>query len=103
RLPYTGDGPAELLSEFGMAVVRDMPGVGKNLHDHFNTYLVFRCPQKVTVNDMAMSPALKLKAAAQYAVSRSGHLSNAGIYAGALVRTDPRLEQPDLQINMSGW
>ena len=39
----------------------------------------------------------------QYAISRSGHLSNAGIYAGALVRTDPRLEQPDLQINMSGW
>ena len=39
----------------------------------------------------------------QYAVTRSGHLSNAGIYAGALVRTDPRLEQPDLQINMSGW
>src|SRR5205085_2729307 len=35
--------------------------------------------------------------------SRSGHLSNAGIYAGALVRTDTRLEEPDLQINMSGW
>jgi choline dehydrogenase len=102
-LQLSGLGPADLLQEFGIPVVRDMPGVGKNLHDHFNTYLVFRCPQKVTVNDMAMSPALKLKAALQYAVSRSGHLSNAGIYAGALVRTDPRLEQPDLQINMSGW
>ena len=102
-LQLSGLGPADLLGEFGIPVVRDMPGVGKNLHDHFNTYLVFRCPQKVTVNDMAMSPALKLKAAVQYAVSRSGHLSNAGIYAGALVRTDPRLEEPDLQINMSGW
>jgi hypothetical protein len=51
---------------------------------------------------MAMSSARKLKAAVQYAVNRSGHLSNAGICAGALVRTDPRLEQPDLQINMSG-
>ena len=50
-----------------------------------------------------MSGVRKLKAAVQYATSRSGHLSNAGIYAGALVRTDPRLEQPDLQINMSGW
>ncbi len=86
-----------------MPVVRDMPGVGGHLHDHFNTYLVWRCAQKVTVNDMAMSPTRKLKAAVQYAVSRSGHLSNAGIYAGALVRTDPRLEEPDLQINMSGW
>ena len=80
-----------------------MPGVGAHLHDHFNTYLVWRCTQKVTVNDLATSPARKLKAAVQYAASRSGHLSNAGIYAGALVRTDPRLEQPDLQINMSGW
>ena len=80
------------------------PGTaGAQLHDHFNTYLVWRCPQKITVNDMALSPARKLTAAEQYAVSRSGHLSNAGIYAGALVRTDPRLEQPDLQINKSGW
>src|SRR6266705_5572989 len=57
-LQLSGLGPADLLSEFGIPVVRDMAGVGKNLHDHFNTYLVFRCPQKVTVNDMAMSPAL---------------------------------------------
>ena len=102
-LQLSGLGPADLLGKFGVLVISDMPGVGKNLHDHFNTYLVFRCPQRITVNDMAMSATLKLKAAVQYAVSRSGHLSNAGIYAGALVRTDPRLEQPDLQINMSGW
>jgi choline dehydrogenase len=102
-LQLSGLGPADLLARHGIPVVRDMPGVGAHLHDHFNTYLVWRCTQKITVNDMAMSPALKLKAAVQYAISRSGHLSNAGIYAGALVRTDPRLEEPDLQINMSGW
>jgi choline dehydrogenase len=102
-LQLSGLGPGELLNQFGIGVVRDMPGVGKNLHDHFNTYLVWRCPQRITVNDMAMSSALKVKALAQYLTSRSGHLSNAGIYAGALVRTDPRLEEPDLQINMSGW
>jgi choline dehydrogenase len=102
-LQLSGLGPAALLGEFDIPVVRDMPGVGAHLHDHFNTYLVWRCSQPITVNDMAMSATRKLKAAVQYATSRSGHLSNAGIYAGALVRTDPRLEQPDLQINMSGW
>jgi choline dehydrogenase len=102
-LQLSGLGPGELLAKHGIAVLRDMAGVGANLHDHFNTYLVWRCTQKVTVNDLAMSGAKKLKAAVQYALARSGHLSNAGIYAGALVRTDPRLEQPDLQINMSGW
>src|SRR5436309_10256696 len=50
-----------------------------------------------------MSGMRKLTAGVQYALSRSGHLSNAGIYAGAFVRSDPRLEQPDLQINMFGW
>ncbi|HVH77383.1 MAG TPA: GMC family oxidoreductase N-terminal domain-containing protein [Stellaceae bacterium] len=102
-LQLSGLGPGGLLREFGIGVVRDMPGVGANLHDHFNTYLVWRCAQPVTINDLARSPMRKVAAALQYAVSRSGHLSNAGIYAGAFVKSDPRLEQPDLQINMFGW
>jgi choline dehydrogenase len=102
-LQLSGLGPATLLQQFGIAVVRDMPGVGADLHDHFNNYLVWRCSQPVTINDLARSPLRKVQAAAQYAMSRSGHLSNAGIYAGALVKTDPRLDQPDMQINMFGW
>ena len=102
-LQLSGLGPASLLQQLGIPVVRDMPGVGADLHDHFNTYLVWRCAQPVTINDLARSTMRKVQAAAQYAVSRSGHLSNAGIYAGALVKSDPRLEQPDLQINMFGW
>ena len=102
-LQLSGLGPAALLQQLGIPVVRDMPGVGADLHDHFNTYLVWRCSQPVTINDLARSTMRKVQAAAQYAVSRSGHLSNAGIYAGALVKSDPRLEQPDLQINMFGW
>jgi choline dehydrogenase len=102
-LQLSGLGPAELLRRMGIRVVRDMPGVGANLHDHFNTYLVWRCSQKITINDLAMSGVRKMTAVVQYAVSRSGHLSNAGIYAGAFVKSDPRLAEPDLQINMFGW
>jgi choline dehydrogenase-like flavoprotein len=102
-LQLSGLGPAEVLQQYGIQVVRDMPGVGSHLHDHFNTYLVYRCSQPVTINDLAMSGMRKLTAGVQYALTRSGHLSNAGIYAGAFVRSDPRLEQPDLQINMFGW
>src|ERR1700720_586548 len=102
-LQLSGVGPGALLQEHGIAVVRDMEGVGKHLHDHFNTYLLWRCAQKVTLNDLAASPLMKLTAGVQYAFTRSGHLSNAGIYAGAFVKSDPRLEQPDLQINMFAW
>ncbi len=102
-MQLSGVGPGDLLREFGVPVVRDMEGVGKHLHDHFNTYLVWRCSQKVTLNDLAASPLMKLTSGIQYVFTRSGHLSNAGIYAGAFVKSDPRLEQPDLQINMFGW
>ncbi|HWB50787.1 MAG TPA: GMC family oxidoreductase N-terminal domain-containing protein, partial [Stellaceae bacterium] len=102
-LQLSGVGPGELLQEFGIPVVRDMEGVGKHLHDHFNTYLVWRCSQKVTLNDLAASPFRKLTQGVQYVFTRSGQLANAGIYAGAFVKSDPRLEQPDLQINMFGW
>jgi choline dehydrogenase len=102
-LQLSGVGPGELLQQHGIPIVRDMEGVGKHLHDHFNTYLVWRCSQKVTLNDLAASPLMKLASGVQYVFTRSGHLSNAGIYAGAFVKSDPRLEQPDLQINMFGW
>jgi choline dehydrogenase len=102
-LQLSGLGPAALLQQYAIPVARDMPGVGAHLHDHFNTYLVWRCAQPVTINDLAMSATRKLTAGVQYFFTRSGHLSNAGIYAGAFVKSDPRLEQPDLQINMFGW
>jgi choline dehydrogenase len=102
-LQLSGVGPGDLLQEYGVPVVRDMEGVGKHLHDHFNTYLVWRCSQKVTLNDLAASPLRKLTQGVQYVFTRSGQLANAGIYAGAFVKSDPRLEQPDLQINMFGW
>jgi len=101
-LQLSGVGPGELLADLDIPIVRDMPGVGKHLHDHFNTYLVWRSSRK-TVNDLALSPLRQFLSGAQYALTRSGHLSNAGIYAGAFVRSDQRLEQPDLQINMFGW
>jgi choline dehydrogenase len=102
-LQLSGLGPADLLQQFGIQVVRDMPGVGAHLHDHFNTYLVWRCAQPITINDLAKSAVRKFTAGVQYYVTGGGHLSNAGIYAGAFVKSDPRLEQPDLQINMFGW
>ena len=75
-------------AEHGIPVVLDMPGVGAHLHDHFNTYLVWRCTQKVTLNDMARSPLRILQAGIGYVLTRSGPMSNAGVYAGAMVKSE---------------
>jgi choline dehydrogenase len=102
-LQLSGIGPAEHLQAMNIAVVRDIKGVGENLQDHFNTYLSYRCSQPVTLNELAGSAVRRVLAGAQYALTRSGPLTGTGIYAGAFVRSDRRLERPDLQINMSAW
>ena len=102
-LQLSGIGPGELLRETGIAVQRDLPGVGRHLRDHFNTYLSFRCAEPVTMNDLANSLPRRLLAGAQYALLRKGPLTNTAISAGAFIRSDPRLERPDIQINMFSW
>ncbi len=102
-LLLSGLGPAEHLQDLGITVARDMQGVGANLQDHFNTYLVYCCPQRVSLNDLANSLPRRAAAAAQYAMFRSGPLTTTGIHVGAFIRSDARLERPDLQINMSAW
>jgi choline dehydrogenase len=102
-LMLSGLGPADHLKQHGIAVVRDMPGVGSHLHDHFNTYVAYRCTRPETMNDLANSWARQIVAGAQYALGRTGPLSTMGLFVGALVRSDRRLERPDLQINMFVW
>jgi choline dehydrogenase len=102
-LMLSGLGPAEHLGRHGIEVVRDMPGVGSHLHDHFNTYVAYRCAEPVTMNDLAISLRHRLKAVLQYAFGQTGPLASMGLLVGALVRSDKRLERPDLQINMFAW
>ena len=102
-LMLSGLGPGAHLKQHGIEVVRDMPGVGSHLHDHFNTYIAYRCAQPVTMNDLANSLPRRILAAAQYAIGRTGPLASMGLFVGAMIRSDRRLERPDLQINMFSW
>jgi choline dehydrogenase len=102
-LMLSGLGPAAHLQQFGIPVLRDMPGVGSHLHDHFNSYVAYRCAKPVTMNDLVLSLPRRLLAGAQYALARTGPLASMGLFVGALIRSDRRLERPDLQINMFAW
>ncbi|MBN8873610.1 MAG: choline dehydrogenase [Rhodospirillales bacterium] len=102
-LLLSGLGPAAHLQAMGVPVLRDLPGVGSNLHDHFNTYLSWRCARPVTLNELQNSMVRKAAAGLRYALFRDGPMASNGIHAGLFTRSDPRLERPDLQINLLEW
>jgi choline dehydrogenase len=102
-LQLSGVGPAQHLSDMGIDVVHDMPGVGSNLQDHFNTYFTYRISKNLSLNALQYSLTHRLVAGAKYVFLRSGPMSGNGMYVGALVRSDKRLERPDLQFNISAW
>ncbi len=102
-LMLSGLGPAQHLRDMGIDVARDMPAVGSNLHDHFNTYMSWRCTRPITLNDLENSWPRKILAGVRYGLFRSGPMASNGIHAGLFTRSDPRLERPDLQINLLEW
>ncbi len=102
-LQLSGIGPGALLQEMGIPVIRDMAAVGDHMQDHFYVRLAYRCTQPITMNELANSLPRKAFALAQWVLFRSGPLAGNGVTAGAFARSDPRLEQPDLQFNFSPW
>jgi choline dehydrogenase len=102
-LLLSGIGPAQHLQDMGVKVLHDLPGVGSNLHDHFNTYCTWRISRSISLNELHHSIPRQVVAGLQYALYRGGPMSGNGLYVGALVRSDESLERPDLQLNISAW
>lgn len=102
-LLLSGLGPAQHLRDMDIEVIRDMPAVGSSLHDHFNSYVSWRCSKRITLNDLENSPLRKVAAGVRYALFRSGPMASNGIHAGLFTRSDKRLERPDIQINLLEW
>jgi choline dehydrogenase len=102
-LLLSGIGPAAEIASCGIKPIHDLPGVGKNLRDHFYASLMFRCSKAITINDIVGSPVKKLLAGMEYVFLRRGPLSTNGIYAGVFARSDAGKDRPDIQINTNLW
>lgn len=48
-LQRSGVGNAELLAEFDIPLVHELPGVGENLQDHLEMYLQYECKEPVSL------------------------------------------------------
>ncbi|HEX4040785.1 MAG TPA: GMC family oxidoreductase N-terminal domain-containing protein, partial [Xanthobacteraceae bacterium] len=98
-LQLSGLGPAKILSELGIEVVADMPGVGADLQDHLQVRILYRCNRPITMNDVINRWRHRYAAGLRYLLSRKGLLTIGAGYAGAFLRTRPELATPDVQFH----
>ena len=99
-LQLSGLGPAALLRQHGIDVLRDIPGVGADLQDHLQARLQYRVTRPITVNDAVNRFDRRMWAGLRYVLFRKGPLAVSAGYAGGFFRTDPRLASPDVQCHL---
>lgn len=92
-LLLSGVGPADEIRAHGLDVVQDLPGVGRNLHDHPAGKLMARCPEPVSLFT-AETPGQLVR----YLLFRRGMLTSNGGEAIAFVRTRPERTAPDVEL-----
>ena len=94
-LMLSGIGPKAQLDEHSLAVVHDLPGVGANLQDH--PMVVPRWP---VTDGSPLRNALSEADQRAYTLARRGPLASVS-QAGAILRTDPELAAPDVQVTLT--
>jgi choline dehydrogenase len=99
-LELSGVGDAQRLTELGIPVVSDLPGVGENLQDHLNMYVESDVRAEETYFDYVNSWRI-LPTAARWVFTRRGILANPAAVAGAFFALDPASTRPDVQVHFA--
>jgi choline dehydrogenase len=95
-LLLSGIGPADEIRRLGIAVVQDLPGVGRNLQDHLELYVQHACTQPITLY-LTENPLNRVAIGARWFLFKSGLGASAHLEAGGFIRRNAEVPHPDLQ------
>jgi choline dehydrogenase len=96
-LQISGIGPAEHLAAIGVAVLHALPGVGRNLADHYVARIAHRMKDAVSINQLAHGLPLA-REALRYVLTGRGALTFGVTTAQVFCRSREGLASPDLQL-----
>ena len=99
-LQHSGVGPGALLQRFGKLLVKDMPGVGRNLQDHLGIDYLYHS-RVGTLNSQLRPWWGRLLLGARYVLFRNGPLSLSVNQAGGFVKSSTGLDRVDTQLYFS--
>ena len=99
-LQLSGIGEGSLLQSLGIPVVRDAPGVGANLQDHYVITESWRLkPDVVSVNEMTRGGRF-VGEIFNYLTKRTGLLTLSAAHIAVFTRSRPDLAGPDIQYHI---
>ena len=98
-LLLSGIGPAEELARHGIAVVHDLPGVGKNLQDHLDFIMAYTSRDTDNFGIGFRAALNMLGHVRQWRKDRAGMVSTCFAEGAAFLKTDPALDRPDIQLH----
>jgi choline dehydrogenase-like flavoprotein len=98
-LMQSGIGPADHLRSVGVPVIQDLPGVGGNLQDHLDLFVIAECTGEHTYDNVA-----KLHRSAwaglQYLLFRQGPVASSLFETGGFWWADKAARSPDIQLHL---
>jgi choline dehydrogenase-like flavoprotein len=97
-LLLSGVGPADELRALGIEVVHDLPGVGRNLQDHIDVYVISELNGSYSYNKHTQLHR-QLWAGIQYYAFGCGPVTSNLAEAGGFWYADPNARSPDVQFH----
>jgi choline dehydrogenase-like flavoprotein len=98
-LLQSGIGPADHLRAVGVDVVHDLPGVGSNLQDHLDLFVIAECTGDHTY-DKYNKPYHAAWAGLQYLLLRKGPVASSLFETGGFWYADKSARSPDIQLHL---
>lgn len=95
-LMISGIGKAEDLKRIDVPVAHNLPGVGENLQDHVELYLLTECAKPITLFSY-MNPLGKARIGLEWLLTRKGLGATNHFEAGAYFSTEPGTSAPNIQ------
>lgn len=99
-LQLSGVGPADWLAELGIGVVKDTPGVGRNLQDHLQQRAIYKVSGVKTLNMTYHSLARRALMGMEYALLQKGPLTMAPSQLGIFTMSSSEHERPNIQFHV---
>ena len=98
-LMQSGIGPADHLKSVGVTPVHDLPGVGSNLQDHLDLFVIAECTGDHTYDNYAKLHRT-VWAGLQYLLLKKGPVASSLFETGGFWYADPTAASPDIQLHL---